>query len=77
MPRRQLQGVVTSAKTDKTIVVRVERRVKHRKYHKIVRMFKKYHAHDKDNSCTEGDVVNILEHSPFSKTKSWILLKKE
>ena len=71
MPKRILQGTVVSDKTDKTIVVEVERRYTHPLYKKVVRRSKKYHAHDETNSCSVGDVVRIEECRPISKTKSW------
>lgn len=71
MPKRILQGVVVSDKQDKTVVVRVERRVKHPVYKKIVRKSKKYAAHDEGNACKEGDVVRIQECRPISKRKTW------
>ena len=71
MPRRILQGVVVGDKTDKTITVRVERRVMHPIYKKIVKRSSKYHAHDEDNRHKVGDVVRIVECRPISKTKSW------
>jgi small subunit ribosomal protein S17 len=74
MPKRVLSGVVVSSKMDKTVVVRVERRFKHPVYKKTVRLSKKYKAHDVDNKCQEGDVVNIIESKPISKSKSWVVL---
>ena len=71
MPRRVLQGVVVSDKTDKTITVLVERRVMHPVYKKIIKRSKRYHAHDADNTYKTGDVVRIQECRPISKTKSW------
>ncbi len=71
MPKRILQGVVVSDKTDKTVVVRVERRFTHPVFQKTVRRAKKYHAHDEANSKKEGDVVRIQECKPISKTKRW------
>ncbi|KKJ75267.1 30S ribosomal protein S17 [Kiloniella litopenaei] len=71
MPRRVLQGVVVSDKTDKTITVLVERRVMHPIYKKFIKRSKKYHAHDETNAVKAGDVVKIRECSPISKTKSW------
>ncbi len=71
MPRRMLQGVVISDKVDKTVVVRVERRVMHPLYKKIIRRSKKYRAHDQDNRCKVGDIVRIQECRPISKSKSW------
>jgi len=71
MPKRILQGVVVSDKTDKTVVVRVERRFKHALLDKIVRRSKKYHAHDDQNEFKVGDQVLIEECAPISKLKSW------
>lgn len=76
MPKRVLQGVVVSEATDKTVVVRVERRVKHPLLGKVVRKTKKYHAHDAENAFKLGDVVRIQECRPISKTKSWLVLEK-
>jgi len=66
-----MQGVVVSEATDKTVVVNVERRVSHARYKKIIRRSKKYMAHDADNRCKVGDVVNIRECRPMSKRKRW------
>ena len=71
MPKRILVGTVTSNKTDKTVTVLVERKVKHPLYGKIIRRSKKYHAHDENNEFTLGDVVRIEETRPISKTKTW------
>ncbi|MBL4894786.1 MAG: 30S ribosomal protein S17 [Emcibacter sp.] len=71
MPKRILQGEVVSDKSDKTIVVRVERRFKHPLYHKVVRSTKKYHAHDENNENKVGDIVRIEECRPISKNKTW------
>jgi small subunit ribosomal protein S17 len=71
MPKRILVGTVTSDKTDKTVTVLVERKVKHPLYGKIIRRSKKYHAHDEKNEFTVGDVVRIEETRPISKTKTW------
>lgn len=71
MPRRVLQGVVVSDKTDKTVTVLVERRVMHPVYKKFIKRSKKYHAHDESNAFAEGQVVRIRECKPISKTKSW------
>jgi small subunit ribosomal protein S17 len=71
MPKRILQGVVVSDAMDKTIVVRVERRVMHPVYKKFIRRSKKYSAHDEANSCKVGDVVRIEECRPISKSKCW------
>jgi small subunit ribosomal protein S17 len=74
MPKRVLQGVVVSNKGDKSIVVRVERRVRHPVYKKIIRRSSKVMAHDPANSCKEGDIVRIRECRPLSKNKRWELL---
>ena len=71
MPKRILIGTVTSNKTDKTVTVLVERKVKHPLYGKIIRRSKKYHAHDEANEYQLGDVVRIEETRPISKTKTW------
>ncbi|MHA6333202.1 MAG: 30S ribosomal protein S17 [Erythrobacter sp.] len=71
MPKRILIGTVTSDKTDKTVTVLVERKVKHPLYGKIIRRSKKYHAHDESNEYTVGDIVRIEETKPISKTKTW------
>jgi small subunit ribosomal protein S17 len=71
MPKRILTGTVVSDKTDKTVVVKVERKVKHPLYGKIIRRSKKYHAHDEANSWKVGQVVRIEECAPISKLKSW------
>lgn len=71
MPKRILIGTVTSDKTDKTVTVLVERKVKHPLYGKIIRRSKKYHAHDEKNEFTMGDIVRIEETKPISKTKTW------
>ena len=71
MPKRVLTGTVVSDKADKTVVVRVERRVKHPLYGKIIRLSKKYHAHDAANEFHVGEIVRIEECAPVSKLKSW------
>ncbi len=71
MPKRILQGVVVSDKSDKTVVVRVERRFNHPLVGKVVRRSKRYHAHDEGNECKVGDTVRIEECRPISKSKSW------
>ena len=70
---RALTGVVTSNKADKTITVRVDRRVKHPVYGKFIRRSTKLAAHDEHNACQLGDTVTIVESRPISKTKSWRL----
>lgn len=72
-PARELTGVVTSNKADKTVTVRVDRRVKHPVYGKFVRRSTKLAVHDERNDCREGDTVTIIETRPISKTKSWRL----
>ena len=74
MPKRVLTGTVVSDKTDKTVVVRVERRVKHPLYGKIIRRSKKYHAHDEGNEYKEGQIVRIEETAPISRLKTWRVL---
>ena len=73
--KRKLDGVVVSVKGDKTAVVKVARRFKHRTYSKFVTETKKYHAHDVNNVAKVGDVVTIIESKPYSKLKKWELLK--
>lgn len=72
---RTLSGRVTSNKTDKTITVLVERRIKHSLYGKIIKRSKKYHAHDEKNQYSIGDIVLIQECRPISRTKSWKVIK--
>jgi small subunit ribosomal protein S17 len=71
MPRRTMQGIVVSDKADKTVLVRIERRVMHPLYKKYIRRTKKFAAHDPDNSCKVGDRVQIRECRPISKRKCW------
>lgn len=71
MPKRILQGIVVSDKTDKTVVVRVERRFTHPLLKKTVRRTKKYQAHDEANNFKEGDLISIEECAPISKNKRW------
>ena len=73
MPKRLLSGVVVSSNNNKTIVVEVTRRVRHKLYKKIIKRSKKYHAHDENNLYKIGDSVNIQESKPISKLKSWIV----
>ena len=77
MPKRILQGVVVSDKQDKTIIVRVERRLMHPIYKKFIRRSKKYAAHDENNVCKVGDAVRIRECRPISKNKSWELVQEQ
>jgi small subunit ribosomal protein S17 len=74
MPKRILQGVVTSDKNEQTITVLVERRFKHPLFHKTVRKSKKYRAHDAENKFKIGDSVRIEECAPISKTKRWTVV---
>lgn len=76
MPRRILQGTVESAKCDKTISVKVERRFRHPIYQKTVKRSHKYAAHDPEGKYKEGDKVRIIECRPISKTKTWIVLEE-
>lgn len=71
MPKRILQGTVVSDKTDKTVVVKVERRLTDPVMKKTVRKSKRYHAHDEANQFKNGDAVRIRECRPISKLKSW------
>ncbi len=74
MPKRILQGVVTSDKNEQTVTVLVERRFKHPVMQKTVRRSKKYRAHDATNQFKVGDVVRIEECAPISKTKRWTVV---
>jgi len=74
MPRRVMRGVVVSDKQDKTVVVRVERKVMHPLYKKFIKRSKKFAAHDPENACKEGDQVRIRECRPISKRKRWEVL---
>ena len=76
MPKRVLTGTVVSDKADKTVVVRVERRVKHPLYGKIIKLSKKYHAHDEANAFKAGEQVRIEECAPISKLKTWTVLDR-
>jgi len=73
--RKTRIGVVSSSKMDKTITVKVERKLKHPKYGKFVKKTKKFHAHDETNQCGVGDVVKIMETRPLSKSKRWRLVE--
>ena len=76
MPKRVLTGTVVSDKGDKTVVVRVERRVKHPLYGKIIKLSKKYHAHDSANEFHVGEIVRIEECAPISKLKTWAVVDR-
>ena len=71
---RVLTGVVTSDKADKTITVKIERKVKHPLYGKVIKRATKVHAHDETNSASIGDIVSVKECKPISKLKTWILM---
>ncbi len=77
MPKRNLEGLVTSNKMDKTITVLVERRFAHPLLKKTVRRTKKYQAHDPENKFKVGDQVTIQESAPISKAKRWIVVETE
>ncbi|NML06421.1 30S ribosomal protein S17 [Sphingomonas sp. G-3-2-10] len=76
MPKRVLTGNVVSDKGDKTVVVLVERKVKHPLYGKIIRRSKKYHAHDEGNEYKAGETVRIEETAPMSKLKTWKVIDR-
>ncbi|KXK31136.1 30S ribosomal protein S17 [bacterium] len=69
--RKTRVGTVVSTKMDKTAVVLVERPVEHPLYGKTIKRSKKYHAHDENNTCGEGDIVRMMETRPLSRTKCW------
>jgi|TARA_B100000508_G_scaffold75230_1_gene58699 small subunit ribosomal protein S17 len=73
--RKERTGVVTSDKMDKSIVIAVERKVKHPKYGKFIKKTAKFVAHDEKNDCNEGDTVRIRECRPLSKSKNWRLVE--
>jgi len=74
MSKRILSGTVISSSANKTVVVKVTRRVQHKLYKKIINRTKKYHAHDENNTYKIGDSINIKESSPISKLKSWVVI---
>jgi small subunit ribosomal protein S17 len=76
MPKRVLTGNIVSDKGDKTVVVLVERKVKHPLYGKIIRRSKKYHAHDEGNEYKAGETVRIEEIAPISKLKTWKVIER-
>jgi small subunit ribosomal protein S17 len=76
VPKRILVGTVVSDKNEKTVVVKVERKVKHPLYGKIIRRSKKYHAHDEDNAFKLGETVRIEETAPYSKQKTWKVIDR-
>lgn len=73
--KNTIKGVVVGNKMDKTIVVRAERLVKHAVFHKYIKRYVKYKAHDEQNSCQIGDKVLIAESRPLSRDKRWRMLK--
>lgn len=73
--RKTRTGIVSSNKMDKTITVRVERKVKHPLYGKFLKKTSSFHAHDEKNECSIGDTVKIMESRPMSKTKRWRLVE--
>ncbi len=77
MPKRVLNGVVSSSNSNKTVVVKVERTFKHPMYKKYIKRSKKYHAHDETNKLSVGDKVLIEETKPISKLKTWKVLDNE
>ena len=72
---RVLMGTVVSAGRDKTIAVKIERKVRHPIYKKYIKRSTKVHAHDENNECGLGDTVRVVEAKPFCKTKHWTLLE--
>ena len=72
--QRILTGIVTSNKADKTVTVKIERKVKHPLYGKVIKRATKVHAHDENNTASIGDVVSVKECRPLSKTKTWTLV---
>ena len=73
--RKQRTGIVTSAKMEKTIIVNIERKVKHPVYGKFMKKSKSLVAHDEKNECAEGDTVKVMETRPLSKSKRWRLVE--
>ncbi len=73
--RKERTGVVVSNKMDKTIVIAVERKVKHEKYGKFIKRRSKFTAHDEENTCNIGDTVRVMETRPLSKNKCWRLVE--
>ena len=76
MPKKILTGIVVSDKPDKTITVVVERKYQHPVLKKVVKVKKKYHAHDENNKFKNGDKVSIIESKPFSKNKKFEVMEK-
>ena len=76
MTKKILKGKVTSSKSNKTVVVEVNRKFKHPFYEKVISRSKKYHAHDEKNKFKEGDNVEIVECKPYSKKKTWEVIDR-
>ena len=76
MTKKILKGIVTSAKSNKTIVVEVTRKFKHPFYEKVIKRSKKYHAHDENNKFKKGEIIRIIECNPISKKKRWKVVEK-
>lgn len=74
MPKKVFCGVVTNAESDKTVKVSVLQVYKDKLYKKVIKKYKKYTAHDENNSCKKGDRVLIQEHKPISVTKKWVVI---
>ena len=77
MPKRILKGVVVSDKADKTITVKVERKVRHPLYGKIMKRTTKVHAHDESNDASIGDIVTVKQCRPISKKNTWVLVTNQ
>jgi small subunit ribosomal protein S17 len=75
--RKVRKGTVVSKSGIKSVIVQGERRERHPKYGKVVRVFKKYHAHDEENTAKVGDIVTLMETRPLSATKRWRIVKSE
>ena len=75
MTKKILKGIITSAKSNKTVVVLVERKFKHPFYENVIKRSKKYHAHDEENKFKEGEKVSIVECKPYSKKKTWQVME--
>ncbi|HAK00035.1 MAG TPA: 30S ribosomal protein S17 [Bacteroidales bacterium] len=74
-PRKEKTGIVVSNKMNKSIVVEVQRKIKHAKYGKFIKRSSKFMAHDETNQCNMGDLVRIMETRPLSKNKCWRLIE--
>jgi small subunit ribosomal protein S17 len=73
--RQEVTGIVTSAKMEKTIIVKVTRLVQHKLYHRVIRVSKKFYAHDEERKARQGDTVRLVETRPLSKLKRWRLVE--